>query len=126
MGHTIGLEARALNNQGGVAGLYLFTPNVNPSRDQRWGRAQEVPSEDPTVCGEYGAQFVRGFQSRNASGPRGTPLLAAATAKHWAFYDLEGVIERTDKQVRTGDTRTTHPPTRCSGDLPASNSNVVA
>ena len=35
VGQTIGAEARALYNQG-VAGIYLFTPNVNPSRDQRW------------------------------------------------------------------------------------------
>ena len=38
VGQTIGTEARALYNQG-IAGIYLFTPNVNPSRDQRWVRS---------------------------------------------------------------------------------------
>lgn len=55
VGGVIGLEARALNNQGtgggpgspgnphpGPAGLYLFDPNINLCRDPRWGRCQEV------------------------------------------------------------------------------------
>ncbi len=39
VGQTIGLEARALSNQQ-VAGIYLFTPNINLVRDPRWGRNQ--------------------------------------------------------------------------------------
>ena len=33
IGTAIGTEARALNNQAGKAGLYLFAPNINPVRD---------------------------------------------------------------------------------------------
>ena len=45
-----------------------------------------MPSEDPLVCAAYGGAYVAAFQGRNQAA---TPLKAAATAKHWAFYDLE-------------------------------------
>ena len=45
-----------------------------------------MPSEDALVCAEYGGAYVAAFQARNQAT---TPLKAAATAKHWAFYDLE-------------------------------------
>ncbi len=56
-----------------------------------------MPSEDPILCGEYGAAYISAFQSRNLLE---TPLLAAATAKHWAFYDLEGFVPRVDVHPR--------------------------
>ena len=33
----------------GTLGLTFYAPNVNLLRDGRWGRAEEVPSEDPCV-----------------------------------------------------------------------------
>lgn len=50
VGETIGTEARALFNQGGIAQTELFTPDINPSRDPRWGRGMEVPSEEFVVA----------------------------------------------------------------------------
>ena len=41
VGATIGTEARALFNQGGIAQTSLFTPDLNPFRDPRWGRGME-------------------------------------------------------------------------------------
>lgn len=38
VGTAIGVEARALYNAG-MGSVWLFTPNLNPSRDPRWGRA---------------------------------------------------------------------------------------
>lgn len=38
------------------------SPNININRDPRWGRNQEVPSEDPLVNGNYGAQHTMGLQ----------------------------------------------------------------
>lgn len=42
IGRTIGTEARALFNQGFIAQSVLFTPDINPFRDPRWGRGMEV------------------------------------------------------------------------------------
>ena len=41
VGATIGAEARALFNQCGIAQPMLFTPDINPFRDARWGRGME-------------------------------------------------------------------------------------
>ena len=55
VGAATGAEARALyathNATGleGALGLTFYAPNVNLLRDGRWGRAEEVPSEDPCV-----------------------------------------------------------------------------
>ena len=111
VGRTIGTEARGLNNQafeedgdvgvGGVpgiptngkSGLYFLDPNINLMRDPRWGRAQEVPGEDPYLTGEYAAALVDATQ-RGTEDPR--YLLAASTIKHWSMYDMEGYIPRVD------------------------------
>ena len=87
VGSTVSTESRALANQG-LAGLAFWTPDINLARDPRWGRSQEVPSEDPFLNGEYGSSFVNAFQF-------GTPqeskkyLKAVATAKHFQDYNCE-------------------------------------
>lgn len=93
VGNIIGHEARALYNAG-AGSMWLFAPNVNPARDPRWGRSQEVPGEDPLVVARYAENFIRGMQE----GEDHRYLLAAATAKHLAVYDLEGFEPRTDPQ----------------------------
>jgi len=85
VGATIGREARALFNQGHIAQSMLFTPDVNPFRDPRWGRGMEVPSEDPYAAGEYAAEYVRGFQ-----GEDGDFLTSVAMPKHFAAHDQDG------------------------------------
>jgi hypothetical protein len=95
VGGAIGREARALE-AANVGALWLFAPNLNPSRDQRWGRAQEVAGEDSTLVSSYGVAFVAGIQAANES----SYLLAAATLKHYVGYDLEGYIPRTDPLPR--------------------------
>jgi beta-D-xylosidase 4 len=97
VGLAIGLEARSLYNAQKGA-VWLFAPNINPARDVRWGRTQEVPSEDAGVCGRYGAAFVSGLQGKG--GPDPNHLLAAATLKHFVAYDQEGFIPRTDIKPR--------------------------
>eukprot|EP01045_Picozoa_sp_COSAG04_P003245 COSAG04_NODE_130_length_24323_cov_50.932835_30_plen_278_part_00 len=82
MGRTIGIEARGLANQGKCT-LYFLDPNMyvcqplaappgqqtdvccrcahsNLLRDPRWGRAQEVPGEDPYLTSEYGSYIISG------------------------------------------------------------------
>lgn len=92
VGSAIGIEGRALNNQG-KSGIYFLDPNINLQRDPRWGRSQEVPGECPTLTSEYAAAIVAAVQ-RGPEDPR--YLVAAVTIKHFSMYDMEGYIPRTD------------------------------
>ena len=91
-------EVRGLYMQGSAIGwsgaLFLWAPNVNPFRDPRWGRGQEVPSEDPLVCAEYAAHYIPAMQSpvtiTAPDGQNHTFLKTVTTAKHFFDYDLEG------------------------------------
>jgi hypothetical protein len=78
IGAIIGSEARVLNAQN-LAGLILFTPNINQLRDPRWGRAQEVPGEDPTLTSKYATAFITGLQLGN--GQDSSHILVVSTAK---------------------------------------------
>lgn len=102
VGSTIATELRAYANRG-AGGAIAWTPNINLNRDPRWGRAQEVPSEDPMLTAEYAAAFVSAFQAAGES----PYLLAAATCKHAVVYDLENsdnVTRHTDQlQVTAQD-----------------------
>ncbi len=46
---------------------WAFTPNVDVSRDPRWGRVGETFGEDPFLVGEMGAAMIRGFQGNDFS-----------------------------------------------------------
>ena len=83
LGHWTGVEARAFTNAG-RGGVDLWSPNINPFRDPRWGRGQEVPGEDPYRVGRYAYNYVLGMQ--RGEDPR--YYLAVADCKHYAAYDL--------------------------------------
>ena len=51
------------------AGLTYWSPDVNPFRDPRWGRGQEVAGEDPTVLAAYARAFVTGLQQGEDPNP---------------------------------------------------------
>ena len=60
-------EARALYNiqadgPRSKHGLVFRSPVINISRDPRWGRIQEVFSEDPYLTSRMGVAYVRGLQ----------------------------------------------------------------
>lgn len=78
-------EARAFSNAG-RCGLNFWTPNINPFRDPRWGRGQEVPSEDPYHMSEYVRQLIPGLQGGSKADPY---FKLVATCKHLAGYDME-------------------------------------
>ncbi|KAI0509195.1 glycoside hydrolase family 3 protein [Xylaria bambusicola] len=78
-------EARAFSN-GGKTGLNFWTPNINPFRDPRWGRGQEVPSEDPYHVSQYVMQLIPALQGGLNPEPY---YKIVATCKHYAGYDLE-------------------------------------
>ena len=98
VGGAISAEAR-----GARGGLLLWTPDINLSRAQTWGRAQEVPGECPLLTGEYAAAFVAGLQ---AAAP-GLPLRAVATCKHWHSYDFEGGLPGSNLTRHTFDANVT-------------------
>ena len=83
LGHWTGVEARAFTNNG-RGGVDLWSPNINPFRDPRWGRGQEVPGEDPYTVSRYAYSYVTGMQ--RGEDPR--YYLAVADCKHYAAYDL--------------------------------------
>ena len=93
VGTAVSDETRGLYSQGSSTGweasLFLWAPNVNPFRDPRWGRGQEVPSEEPLVCAEYAAYYIPALQGGVTSGSH-LHLKTVATVKHFFDYDLEG------------------------------------
>ena len=97
VGIAVGEEARGTynthvhqgdrGNENGV-GITMYAPNMNLVRDPRWGRAQEVYSEDPYLSSRLTYEFVNGSQVGNTSSePK--YWQAAACCKHYAAYDLE-------------------------------------
>lgn len=89
---AIGNESRALYNAG-FNSLVAYSPNINLIRDPRWGRANEVPGEDPLLAGRYAVAFVTGVQWGAAAGvpadTDGVPIKIATNCKHLAAYSLE-------------------------------------
>jgi len=86
---AMGDEARALYNAKADGprskhGLVFRSPVINISRDPRWGRIQEVFSEDPLLTGRMGVAYVRGLQGDDLN-----HLKLAATLKHFAVNNVE-------------------------------------
>ncbi|WP_052201161.1 glycoside hydrolase family 3 C-terminal domain-containing protein [Terriglobus sp. TAA 43] len=82
-------EARALYNAHAEGprtphGLVFRSPVINISRDPRWGRIQEVFSEDPLLTARMGVAYVRGLQGDDVQ-----HLKVAATVKHFAVNNVE-------------------------------------
>jgi beta-glucosidase len=74
--------------------LDFYSPTVNLGRDPRWGRNDEVFSEDPLLTADMASQFVDGVEGKNQNGnllPQGGGYLKAiATIKHYAANNTEG------------------------------------
>lgn len=78
-------SARISAKEAAAAGLHwTFAPNVDITRDGRFGRVMEGAGEDPYLGSVIAAARVRGFQGDDLSS---TDTLAA-TAKHFAAYGL--------------------------------------
>jgi len=92
-------EARALYNIGADGprskhGLVFRSPVINISRDPRWGRIQEVFSEDPFLTGRMGVAYVQGLQGDDPH-----YLKVAATVKHFAVNNVETNRQRLSAEV---------------------------
>src|SRR4029453_13289727 len=82
-------EARALHNPRKAGprsphGLVYPSPVINISRDPRWGRIQEVFSEDPYLTGRMAVAYVKGLQGEDLA-----HLKVASTLKHSAVNNVE-------------------------------------
>jgi beta-glucosidase len=82
-------EARALYNAKkdgprSPHGLVFRSPVINISRDPRWGRIQEVFSEDPYLTGRMAVAYVKGLQGEDLA-----HLKVASTVKHFAVNNVE-------------------------------------
>lgn len=92
-------EGRALYNSGAEGprthhGLVYRSPVINLARDPRWGRIQEIFSEDPYLTGEMGIAYVKGLQGDDPN-----HLKLAATIKHYAVYNVENGRQHGDAIV---------------------------
>jgi len=92
-------EARALYNIGADGprskhGLVFRSPVINISRDPRWGRIQEVFSEDPFLTGRMGVAYIQGLQGDDSH-----YLKVAATVKHFAVNNVETNRQRLSAEV---------------------------
>ncbi|WP_366186673.1 beta-glucosidase BglX [Flavobacterium ovatum] len=66
-----------------AAGInWAFGPNVDISRDPRWGRIMEAAGEDPYLGSKIATARVKGFQGDNLAENN----TIAACAKHFAAY----------------------------------------
>ena len=93
-------EGRALYNAGAEGphdlkhGLVFRSPVINIDRDPRWGRIQEIFSEDPYLTGRMAVSYVKGLQGEDVN-----HLKLAATLKHYAVYNVEDGRKHGDAQV---------------------------
>ncbi len=92
---------------------WVFSPDVDVGRDERWGRTYESYGEDPTLVSGMAAAAVRGYQGATLGAP-GTVL---ACAKHalgaggttWGT-GVDGGIDQGDVGLDEASMRAIHLP----------------
>jgi len=98
IGKVEGEEARAL----GYTNVY--SPELDVSRDPRWGRVLSTYGEDPYLVGKLGEAMVRGLQGAHV----------VSTVKHFAVYSVpkggRDGHNRTDPQATPREVYTMHLP----------------
>ncbi|RDI14603.1 beta-glucosidase BglX [Flavobacterium sp. AG291] len=76
-------SAQVAADEASASGInWTFGPNVDISRDARWGRVMEGAGEDPFLGRRVATARVKGFQGDDLSAPN----TIAACAKHFAAY----------------------------------------
>jgi beta-glucosidase len=76
-------SAQVAADEASASGInWTFGPNVDISRDARWGRVMEGAGEDPFLGSRVATARVKGFQGDDLSAPN----TIAACAKHFAAY----------------------------------------
>ncbi len=76
-------SAQIAADEASASGInWTFGPNVDISRDARWGRVMEGAGEDPFLGSRVATARVKGFQGDDLAAPN----TIAACAKHFAAY----------------------------------------
>ncbi len=76
-------SAQVAADEASASGInWTFGPNVDISRDARWGRVMEGAGEDPYLGSHVATARVKGFQGDDLTAPN----TIAACAKHFAGY----------------------------------------
>lgn len=74
----VGKEGYITGREGRLLGYTnVYAPILDVTRDQRWGRCEEVYGEDPFLVAQLGIALTKGMQ---------TDYQVAATGKHFAIY----------------------------------------
>ncbi len=98
-------EARIQYNRGTI-GLNFWSPNLNLSRDPRWGRVQETYGEDPFLLSTMGYYFITGIQGDDPK-----YLKSIASPKHYLVHSgPEPDRHKFNAKVSEYDFRTTYLP----------------
>lgn len=73
--------------------LNMYSPTINLGRDPRWGRNDEVISEDPVLTAAIASQFINGMEGKDPHGrllPEGRGFIKVnTTIKHYAANNSE-------------------------------------
>lgn len=73
--------------------LNMYSPTINLGRDPRWGRNDEVISEDPVLTAAIASQFINGMEGKDVQGrllPDGHGFIKLnTTIKHYAANNSE-------------------------------------
>jgi beta-glucosidase len=80
---TVALESRAAGN------ALVLAPVLDLSRDPRYGRVEEMYSEDPFLVGQLGTAAVKGLQGLENDGDRLDDNHVYATLKHFVHGQPE-------------------------------------
>ena len=79
-------SARVAALEASAAGInWTFAPNVDVTREPRWGRIMEGAGEDPYLNSKVAVARVQGFQGESSEDLK-SPHTIAATLKHFAAY----------------------------------------
>jgi beta-D-xylosidase 4 len=104
IGHAIHVEAiHHYFHVKDAPGLTYWSPNINLFRDVRWGRGQEVVSEDVHVTKLYAKHMVQSLQGNNDKS-------VAACCKHFFGYSVETTRESLNVEINARDLHEFHLP----------------
>jgi beta-glucosidase len=79
---------------------WAFGPTLTVPQDERWGRAYEGYSEDPSVVRAYAGEMVRGLQGEPGTKNRIQQGYVAASAKHFlGDGGTSGGVDQGDAQI---------------------------
>ncbi len=90
------LAAKVTAREVAATGIkWVFAPTLAVTRDDRWGRAYESFSEDPTIVYNYAGRIISGLQGVPGDPDLLGPAHVLATAKH--FVGDGGTLEGRDQ-----------------------------